>query len=102
MQEILWTISNITAGTVAQIDEVFAAGFLPILCEELYSSPQRQKQAIWAVLYIHLKIHNIWPFYFFFLLSMKCIFCVRVCVCVFFLFCEFNKLQKKNKKTIKQ
>ncbi|KAI5185958.1 hypothetical protein NEHOM01_1181 [Nematocida homosporus] len=49
-KEICWVISNITAGTPAQIDEVIKAGFLEILVNAVNNADQATKvEACWAI-----------------------------------------------------
>lgn len=51
-KEACWTISNITAGTAEQIEEVIKADLVPVLIEQLNSAAAEfdiRKEAAWAV-----------------------------------------------------
>eukprot|EP01094_Clydonella_sp_ATCC50884_P018178 TRINITY_DN3314_c0_g1_i1.p1 TRINITY_DN3314_c0_g1~~TRINITY_DN3314_c0_g1_i1.p1 ORF type:complete len:532 (+),score=243.82 TRINITY_DN3314_c0_g1_i1:62-1657(+) len=51
-KEACWTISNITAGTAEQIEEVIKADLIPVLIEQLNSATAEfdiRKEAAWAI-----------------------------------------------------
>ena len=49
-REVCWTISNITAGTVSQIEEVFKAGVIESLINHMkYAEFDVRKEAAWAI-----------------------------------------------------